>query len=112
MRMTATLALAAAILVAAAPAAAQNTAAVNNTTDMTSANTVNTTSATTANDVGNVAMPPAATPETETTRSETNTAVDVGYGPPTQPKEKRGFPWGVIGLLGLLGFLPRARRRG
>ena len=112
MRMTATLALAAAILVGAAPAAAQNAAVPSNTTDVTTANTVNTTATTTANDVGNVTMPTAATPGTETTTTATNTAVDVGYGPPTQPKEKRGFPWGVIGLLGLLGFLPRTRRRG
>lgn len=113
MRMKTILVIAAATLVAA-PAAAQNTSPAN-TTDMTSATTVNTTGATTTGDVGNAAAPagaattPGAQPATVTT--QTNTAVETGNGPPTEPKEKKGFPWGVIGLLGLLGFIPRTRRR-
>ena len=77
---------------------------------MTSANTTNATGATTANDVGNVA-----------TRRGSHTGNANGhdrneYGgrrwlrPADRTKEKKGFPWGVIGLLGLLGFIPRARR--
>ena len=26
------------------------------------------------------------------------------------PEEHKSFPWGVIGLLGLIGLIPRARR--
>ncbi|HEX8257604.1 MAG TPA: WGxxGxxG family protein [Allosphingosinicella sp.] len=35
-------------------------------------------------------------------------AVDTSYGNP-QPQEERGFPWGLLGLLGLAGLIPRKR---
>ena len=34
--------------------------------------------------------------------------VDTSYGNP-QPQEDDGFPWGLLGLLGLAGLLPRKR---
>lgn len=38
----------------------------------------------------------------------TGGAVDTSYGNP-QPQEERGFPWGLLGLLGLAGLIPRKR---
>lgn len=35
-------------------------------------------------------------------------AVDTSYGNP-QPQEEEGFPWGLLGLLGLAGLIPRKR---
>jgi hypothetical protein len=40
-----------------------------------------------------------------------NGAVDLSYGNP-QPQEDRGFPWGLLGLLGLAGLVPRKRNDG
>ena len=34
--------------------------------------------------------------------------VDTSYGNP-QPREENRFPWGLLGLLGLAGLLPRKR---
>jgi hypothetical protein len=34
--------------------------------------------------------------------------VDTSYGNP-QPREEKRFPWGLLGLLGLAGLLPRKR---
>jgi MYXO-CTERM domain-containing protein len=36
-------------------------------------------------------------------------AVDTSYGNP-QPQEDDDFPWGLLGLLGLAGLIPRKRR--
>ena len=36
--------------------------------------------------------------------------VDDAVEAAPRPTEKRGFPWGVIGLLGLIGLMPRKRR--
>ena len=33
---------------------------------------------------------------------------DTSYGNP-QPQEERGFPWGLLGLLGLAGLIPRKK---
>jgi MYXO-CTERM domain-containing protein len=38
-----------------------------------------------------------------------NGAIDTSYGNP-QPEEDDGFPWGLLGLLGLAGLLPRKRK--
>jgi hypothetical protein len=38
----------------------------------------------------------------------TDGAIDTSYGNP-QPQEERGFPWGLLGLLGLAGLIPRKR---
>ena len=35
--------------------------------------------------------------------------VDTSYGNP-QPEEDDDFPWGLLGLLGLAGLIPRKRR--
>lgn len=91
----------AAALLTAAPAIAQNEPAPTNATDV---NAVTATDANLAVPDANVAAP-----------------VDVNLTPvdtvdntvaPAPVEEKHGFPWGVLGLLGLLGFLPRARKRG
>jgi hypothetical protein len=92
----------AAALLAAAPAIAQNEPASANATDM---NAVNAVAATDANVAAvdanaavatNVEMAPLPVDNTVTT---------------APAEEKHGFPWGVLGLLGLLGFIPRTRKR-
>lgn len=107
MRITTTLMIAAAGLVAAAPAIAQN-ADTNGTADMTATNT----DTNTAVPVDNTAAPVApTTTETTTTATDVNaTGVPVDQTAPAP--EHKSFPWGIIGLLGLLGFIPRTRRRG
>jgi hypothetical protein len=38
-------------------------------------------------------------------------AVPVDTNATEEPApEKKSFPWGVVGLIGLLGLIPRARR--
>ena len=37
-----------------------------------------------------------------------NGTVDTAYGNPQQ-EEDDGFPWGLLGLLGLAGLIPRKR---
>jgi hypothetical protein len=101
MRMT-TLTIAAAGLIAAAPAAAQNAAAPANSVDMMATNTA-TTNVEAMNETGGM------TATTANTASATETAT---MPPAPAPEEKKSFPWGVIGLLGLIGLIPRARRRG
>ncbi|HEX8226039.1 MAG TPA: WGxxGxxG family protein [Allosphingosinicella sp.] len=39
-----------------------------------------------------------------------NGTVDTSYGNP-QPDDEGGFPWGLLGLIGLAGLLPRKRPR-
>jgi MYXO-CTERM domain-containing protein len=39
-----------------------------------------------------------------------NGTVDTSYGNP-QPEDEGGFPWGLLGLIGLAGLLPRKRHR-
>ena len=39
-----------------------------------------------------------------------NGVVDTSYGNP-QPDDDGGFPWGLLGLIGLAGLLPRKRHR-
>ena len=102
MRMKATFAIAASLLLAA-PAAAQNQTALANTADAT--NTVD-ANAVTANDVGTTT-----TTDVNTTTATETTAVPVDSNMTETPApEKKSFPWGVIGLVGLLGLIPRARR--
>jgi hypothetical protein len=109
MRLTTPLMIAAAALAAASPAAAQNAAAP---TDNTASNAVNavdvsangTVETTTATD------PAAAAAQTNAVPVDNTAAADAAAGQPA-PEEKHGFPWGILGLLGLLGFIPRARRR-
>jgi hypothetical protein len=36
-------------------------------------------------------------------------AVDMAYGEPAQ-RDDDGFPWGLLGLLGLAGLIPRKRK--
>ena len=40
---------------------------------------------------------------------DANGTVDTSYGNP-QPQEDDRFPWGLLGLLGLAGLIPRKRR--
>lgn len=39
-----------------------------------------------------------------------NGSVDLSYGNPQPAEDDDGFPWGLLGLLGLAGLLPRKRR--
>ncbi|HEY1606139.1 MAG TPA: hypothetical protein VGF77_11150 [Allosphingosinicella sp.] len=43
-------------------------------------------------------------------------ASDAGTGDPTAPhpvyEVQRGFPWGILGVIGLIGLAPLFRRRG
>ena len=97
--------IAAAALLAATPALAQNDtanmAAADNTVVATD---VNATAPVDANAM-RAAPPPAAT--------DTTTTMDTNMVEPA-PAPKRGFPWGILGLLGLIGLLPRTggRKRG
>jgi hypothetical protein len=88
-----------AALLAASPALAQNEAAPTNAdTNAAEANAV----------AGNEVMP---APEnaTEPMAVPADNAAMPETAPAPEPK-KRSFPWGVIGLLGLLGLIPRTRR--
>lgn len=94
------LALAAA-LTAATPAFAQDTANTANADTAVATDPLATDNAMTeppladpANDLANVPMPVDEPVETA----------------PAPAPAKGGFPWGVIGLLGLIGLMPRKRR--
>jgi hypothetical protein len=102
MRMTPAFAIAAALLLTAAPAAAQNEATPANATE--TANTVDMNVAAT-NEVG-------ATTTTDMNTLTTTETTSVPVAPmDTAPEpERKSFPWGVIGLLGLIGLIPRFRR--
>ena len=76
---------------AAAAAPAANEAAAANVAD------ANAMTAVPANEV-------AAAPAAEPAATDTNAVT-----PPE--KSKNGFPWGVLGLIGLLGLIPRRSRR-
>ncbi len=39
---------------------------------------------------------------------DANNSVDTSYGNP-QPQEDDDFPWGLLGLLGLAGLIPRKK---
>lgn len=39
---------------------------------------------------------------------DTNNTVDTSYGEP-QEREDNDFPWGLLGLLGLAGLIPRKK---
>ena len=92
MRMTASLTIAAATLLAATPAWAQNTAASTTATNVAETNVAAAnevaTSGTATNETIVVPTETNVTPETETTTAA--------------PAEKKSFPWGVLGLIGLL----------
>lgn len=40
--------------------------------------------------------------------SQSNATVDTSYGTPP-PEDDIDFPWGLLGLLGLAGLIPRKR---
>ena len=40
---------------------------------------------------------------------ETAEPVDLSYGEPAR-EDRDGFPWGILGLLGLAGLIPRKNR--
>ncbi len=39
---------------------------------------------------------------------DANNSIDTSYGNP-QPQEDDDFPWGLLGLLGLAGLIPRKK---
>jgi len=101
--------IAAAALFVAGPALAQNEAAPTNTTDVTATNSAATTD---LNAVGTTTVDTTAVPATtvEPLPVDANAGtIDTSLGAPA-PAEKKHFPWGVIGILGLLGLIPRTRR--
>ena len=98
MRMTVPL-IAAAALAASTPALAQD---ANNTAD---ANAI-APMATDANAVAPVAPDANAVAPV----AEPTTTTDDLAAPAPAPEKKGGFPWGVIGLLGLIGLIPRKGR--
>lgn len=115
MRIMTTITIAALAVLTAAPAIAQNTAEPSNTADMTTANVSGMPGAATTNDAGTStntmgATGNAAMPTAPVTTNESNVTT-VALGTYSPAPEKKSFPWGIIGLLGLLGFIPRARRR-
>jgi hypothetical protein len=91
--------IAAAALISASPVLAQNDAA-NAPANAVETNAVETNA--TANIAANVPTPaePVALPG-DNTMNETA---------PAPAPAKRSFPWGIIGVLGLLGLIPRTRR--
>jgi len=101
MRMTVPLMLAAA-LAASSPALAQdanNTASADvNAADVAAMN------ATDAN-----AMAPVATNDVAAAPAAEPAATDTYQEAPAE-KKSGGFPWGVLGLLGLIGLMPRKGR--
>jgi hypothetical protein len=90
--------IAAAALLAATPALAQNDA-VNAPANVTEANTADMNA--TANIAANVPTP--AEPVALPGDNAMNAAAPA-------PEPKKSFPWGLIGILGLLGLIPRTRR--
>jgi hypothetical protein len=84
---------------AAAPALAQD---ANNTADANAAAPV----ATDANAVAPVAPDANAVAPV----AEPAPVADDTVAPAPAPEKKGGFPWGVIGLLGLIGLIPRKGR--
>jgi len=97
MRMTVPL-IVAATLAASTPALAQD---ANNTAD------VNATAPAPVADVN--ATAPVATNDLAAAPAEP-VATDTTTAPAPEPEKKGGFPWGVIGLLGLIGLIPRRGR--
>lgn len=96
--------MAAAALVAAGPAVAQDT---NNTAAAAPAAPADTNVAANATDL-NATAPVAANeaaPATDTTATDADTQTSQ-----TTEKSSGGFPWGVLGLVGLLGLIPRRNR--
>jgi hypothetical protein len=100
MRMTVPLILAAA-LAAATPALAQD---ANNTAAVDVNATVPDATAVDAN-----AAAPVATNDLAVAPAEP-VATDVATTEPAPEKKGGGFPWGVLGLLGLVGLFPRKGR--
>jgi MYXO-CTERM domain-containing protein len=41
-------------------------------------------------------------------QTDADNTVDTSYGDP-QPREDDDFPWGLLGLLGLAGLIPRKK---
>jgi hypothetical protein len=91
--------IAAAALISASPALAQNDAG-NASTNVAETNAVEMNA--TANIAANVPTP--AEPVALPGENVTNEAA------PAPAPAKRSFPWGIIGVLGLLGLIPRTRR--
>lgn len=95
--------IAAAVLFAASPALAQNDTAATNA-DVNAAAPATT-------DL-NAAAPAAPVDANVTTDVNTTTVDTTTTAPAEAPApEKKHFPWGVIGLLGLIGLIPRTRSK-
>jgi hypothetical protein len=103
--------IAAAMLLAATPAAAQNAAGGPDNAVTADNSVVTTNDMTTTSPTDATVMPGS---EAAALPLDANAdAGDSGYAEPTAdaaPEKRRGFPWGVVGLLGLVGLIPRMRR--
>ena len=106
MRYSTPLAIAATLLLAA-PAAAQDNAATAtndlaaadaaiNAADANAAIATDTTNGVAADPMAPVTADPMAT--------------DPAYGEPAEDRDDDRFPWGLLGLLGLAGLIPRKER--
>ncbi len=94
----------AATLLIAAPAAAQDNT-VTATNDAAAAADVNATDPLATNDI---ATDPANGLATDTLPPPATTEpVDMNYGEPADDDDDGRFPWGLLGLLGLAGLIPR-----
>ena len=90
------LALASLLLVSAAASAQDNT--------LGNVDSANATDATLADPLATNTTDPLATPTTDPTLADNTMAV------PVQEEEDNDFPWGLLGLLGLAGLIPRKRK--
>ena len=91
--------IAAAALLTASPAFAQNEAA-NAPATAAEANVAATNEAVVEPAPATVAEPATVATENTVTTAETT----------TEQPAKKSFPWGIVGILGLLGLIPRTRR--
>jgi hypothetical protein len=95
------LAIAGLLLVSAAAGAQDNTMGNADTV-----NAVGTTDPTLADPLATNTTDPLATPTTDPMMADNMTAA------PVQEEEDNDFPWGLLGLLGLAGLIPRKRKEG
>ena len=100
----------AATLLLAAPASAQDNA-VTATNDTAVAADTNATDPLATD--ANVAVDPAMTADPMAAPVTTDPATDPAYGEAADDDDDGRFPWGLLGLLGLAGLIPRkpAERR-
>ena len=98
-----------AALLIAAPAAAQNAADTTNNAAAVSANTATMTDMNATAVDTNAAVPAQPVDANPAGTQGTAAPSDQLGGPTGTDTGKRGFPWGVLGLVGLVGLFGRKR---